>query len=408
MNTLTALSLVGSALGVLTLPFLPALLEWRRPSDTQPLRVVREHDADIRSFAQRLRAWVSLDLAEALEQAARPGAWPIEVRWNEDRFLVLPAGHYAPMQDGALTHGVVALGAWALPAGAQAPREIWCASDVSVGEGARLRALVSEGHARLSQGAVVDRWLDAEGPVTAGPGVRLGRRAASQQGITLGPEVSFERLQAPCIQTDLGAGTGQAHAAGGEAIAQPAAGAWSACAADPSQDPALPLPGDAASEAMDTLHGASDERLAGRLPPWWRQVLWLDEARRHARIRGPVTVPAGGLLPCHLVVEGDLMLAEGAVALGAVKATGHLTLCGKVRVQGAAFGMGGIDMGTDTWCAGPLVSEGHVQMRAQAAVGTPDKPTTVSAGTLLLHGGVRIHGSIWSRQGGSTAAAPTA
>ena len=142
--------------------------------------------------------------------------------------------------------------------------------------------------------------LDGRVAIVTGAGAGLGRAHALLLAAR-GARVVVNDLRDPGPVVEA------IRAAGGEAIAQPAAGAWSACAADPSQDPALPLPGDAASEAMDTLHGASDERLAGRLPPWWRQVLWLDEARRHARIRGPVTVPAGGLLPCHLVVEGDLL-----------------------------------------------------------------------------------------------------
>lgn len=374
MSGLILLGLLGLALGLLALPFLPALREWQHPTDTTPLQVVREHDSDIRSFAQRLRAWVALELGDVLAAARQPGANVQMVRWNRDEFAVLPPGQTLASPAGVLPHGVVALGAWQLPAGHEAPREVWCGGDVRIGPSARLRALVSEGAVHLEAGATLDRWLDAEGPVRADDGVGLGRRASSQQALLLGLGVRFERLQAPIIEVT-------AKQAGNSPTAAPT----------PSATLGQPEPGTALGEPG-----------AKALPAWWPQVQWLDEGQQHARIKGPVTVPAGGQVPCHLIVEGDLHLEDDVICHGAVKASGQLRMGARSQVLGATFGMSGIDMGEGSRSAGPLVSEGHVEARGGARVGLHGRPTTVSAETFSAHPGSTFHGSIWIRQGGSS------
>ena len=44
------------------LPFLPALLEWRRKTDVAPLRIARERDVDIRHFARGFRTYIQSQL----------------------------------------------------------------------------------------------------------------------------------------------------------------------------------------------------------------------------------------------------------------------------------------------------------------------------------------------------------
>ena len=48
-----------SVMALLVLPLAPAVREWRRKTDSQPLRVVREYDGDIMYFANSFRRFLS-------------------------------------------------------------------------------------------------------------------------------------------------------------------------------------------------------------------------------------------------------------------------------------------------------------------------------------------------------------
>jgi hypothetical protein len=50
--------------GLALLPFIPAIVEWRKRRDAEPLKVVRDSQVDIRYFANRFREFVKTNLGD--------------------------------------------------------------------------------------------------------------------------------------------------------------------------------------------------------------------------------------------------------------------------------------------------------------------------------------------------------
>jgi len=53
--------------GMVMLPFIPAIAEWRRKRDAEPLRVVRDSQVDVRHFANGFRKFIEGTFGSALK-----------------------------------------------------------------------------------------------------------------------------------------------------------------------------------------------------------------------------------------------------------------------------------------------------------------------------------------------------
>lgn len=114
------------------------------------------------------------------------------------------------------------------------------------------------------------------------------------------------------------------------------------------------------------------------------------------RHEGNLKVDAGQRLEASLVVTGDLVLEEGAVVVGHVKAHGRIELAPGARVEGALFAQDSIRCVGRNRVQGPLSAARRVELGEGTIAGSPLVPCSVSAWDVLLGPGVAVFGTITS------------
>lgn len=108
---------------------------------------------------------------------------------------------------------------------------------------------------------------------------------------------------------------------------------------------------------------------------------------------------AGASIAPNAVIEGDVIVAqdllvgEGAVVTGSIKAGGCVTLDGKAQVLGNCVARD-VHIGQQACVVGSVVADESVLARAGAQVGLVDKKASVVAKTISLYRGTRIFGGI--------------
>ena len=334
---------------ILTLPFIPAVREWRHPTDASALPVSANYTSDIDHFARRLHADVS----------ARMGEGPAT---GYEEFDLVPAtGRGAGALEKARRRLIVQ-GSLHSDAPLRVVQPLYVRGHLHAGEASMFSAVYATGDLRLGAESVADDWLHAGGVLTVGDrGIAL-RRASAGKGIVLGEETWFERLQAPVLL--FGGSDG--------GTAEP-------FSAQPQEVPAT----------------ASYADLPGAL-------------RRTSSlyfIRGDCTLPAGQVFHGSLVVTGYLRVGEGTTIFGDVKAREGASLGAGAMVYGAVTSEKRIFMMTRSRALGPVISETDILIGARATVGTLDAQTTISARNIIAERGAMVHGSVWAHEIGMVKAA---
>ena len=187
------LLLFGAASALLLLPMLPALVEWRRPSDVVPLAIDPADALDppgfARNFAERLQG--ALDAGETrLGQstivsvaASVDGAWPLEPR------------EAAATYNRRLWH---VAGNAKLPPGQAFLAEVAAWGELRSAPGGLYRALLAGRGLYLAGAGTVLRWAHAR-EVEVASGCRLAGRVSAEQRVVVHEQVRFTLLHAPEI-----------------------------------------------------------------------------------------------------------------------------------------------------------------------------------------------------------------
>lgn len=355
MNLLGGILLLLFTLAWALVPLIPALREYFRPTDVEPLTMVGRDNADIGRFARNFREYLTMQLegAPALSPAA-------------DDWVTLPDGTpllRPPRVTNELTRSGLPAGAsdrlvvldqsTVLEQGEAFRLEVWARDDFFGSPGATYRALLGEENIELGEGSVSLRWIHSAKTLVTGPRGSLYGRTSAGESIQLGRSVRFERLGAPLISA-----------------------------------------GPAGARAMPPLVTEPKMFLT---PP---------NARRlgdHLRIEGDFTLGAGVRYQGNLVVAGALVIEPGARLAGSVKAEGDLRIGAGAVIEGSAVSRADIQVGQDCWIRGPVISEELVHVGPGATIGTPEAPTTVSAREVFLSNGAVVSGQIVTVEGGLTA-----
>lgn len=354
------LVLILIVLALMVLPLMPALLEWRRRSDAEPLRVVREQDTSIRHFAHSFRRLVAgilethglvLDaLADGVE-----GAW-----MGSERFRTVGGGGELQVRpeeqrSRAVSVVIVAGADLHLPALMVFEQEVYCGGTLGTGDQVTARALYAESGISLGRDCVTGRWLHAGGWVTTRTGCRLYGRASSDAGIWLAPGARFERVSAPMILT--------------------------------GRIEKLPDGGDASAAS-----------------PWNtpEHALALDDQTR--LLKTDLMLPPGAQYAGNLVVHGQLRLGRGAKLGGSLKARDDLILDGACLIRGALVSESTVRLGPGCRVAGPIIAEQAVHLGPGCVIGSPNRPTTITAPRILVSPGAAVSGSLWAAVEGSVLA----
>ena len=340
---MTLALLLLATFSVMLLPMLPALAEWLRPSDVQPLPIDEADALDplylARSFAARLAEAVAAGtgLLGSTAIVACPAA---------GEPLPLDAAEKSAQASRRLWH---AQGDLRLPDGIAFYAEVAAAGSLHTAAGGIYRALWAASAVRLGHRASVLRWAHGD-EVFVGESCHLAGRVTAERLLVLAPGVDFMLLHAPRVQF-LPHGEKPAFAA---------------------------MPGDGAA-------------LTG--------VRW-DASGRRAIRSGALTVPAGTAWQGDLVCHGDLVLGPRCVVRGSLKVRGRLTVGPGCSIFGNVFAEREAELGSGCNVHGVLMSEVAIALDTGCTLGVPASPITVAAPRIYIGAGVEVHGTVWAEAQG--------
>ena len=352
---------------VLLLPMLPALAEWRWPTDVVPLPIAGQDALDPPFLARSFMVQLAQAMASGqprlgrslIARAPLQGELPLterELKWLRSRRV------------------------WFAPGDVMLPPRMSFLGEVAV-EG-RLctapdtvyRGLRAGGQLVLAEHSTVLRWAHGA-EVDVHSGCELAGRISADERINLLGPANFMLLHAPvlCFGTDP--------AQHDEALPWTEfAGARSAW-------------GNSAAQARAQQVGD-----CGGLPA---PVVWNPVARR-GTCDGPLQVAGASHWLGDLVCQGDLTLGPRCQASGSVKVHGDLALAVGCRIAGSLVVAGRIDLGMACVVLGSVVSEDEIVLGAGCVIGAPGLLATVSAPRIRVAPGVMVHGTIWALESGRT------
>lgn len=326
--------------GFLLMPFYPAWQEWRHPTDREALRVAPKESDDLATLAGAFRDRMAMLMASG-DQVAYQFIEEVSQRDG----VANPAHQQLP---------VVAARAMQTHRTFKCTQPLFAADDLELTGGGMLSEVLSEGHIALGPHSRITGWAHADKTLTLGESSIAVRQISAARGLDLARGCCFERIHAPVIQ-----------------FGRPAKSL--ARQVGVISSPRTPL---------DTIKNGQP----------WGDNGW--------RVEGDCQIPQAHHFTGSLVVTGVLSIGSDAVVDGDIKARKGILIGARARITGAVFCENGIHVFHGSYVAGPLVSESHLMLGAGAWLGTPDAPTTVSAGVILVEEGVVAHGTVWARQAG--------
>lgn len=344
-------------LALTVLPFVPAIVEWRRKKDAAPLAVVYASEVDVRHFARGFREFVESHLRGVLDTCRASKASERGTLADGTPYLVVGDGRATVLTDEEMAdraaHSVVlSCSDVILPEETMFLPEIYADGTVRGGERNIYRAVLAEEDIRLDSGSTSLRWLHAVRSIQAGSDSVLFGRASANTLIRLERGCRFERLHAPRIEFCF------------EAEADEFAGGMT------YRESALLKPRDLPNPV---------EVRVGR---------WL--------IDGNVEIPTGKIVKADLVVTGTLWVRPGVHIVGSVKSRKDMHLAKGVEIDGAVVSAENIHIGNGCRLYGPVIAERTINIGAGTVFGTANRPTTVGAENINVEPGAVAHGSVWA------------
>lgn len=343
--------------GLAVLPLLPAIIEWRQPKDTAPLRVVRESEVDIRFLAYGFRAYVDSVFGSLLGDGNTPPRSLEDSLPDGTKYVVVADGESplfseAEEANSAIDRLVLGRGDIRLPERMTFLREIYAAGSVQGRERNIYRAVLAKHSITLGRESRSLRWIHAEKTITAAEGCRLHGRVSADWLLVVHDGCGFERLHAPRIEFR---------------------GLQGMLSSDTAER-------DAPTEVLraEDLPNVIEEE-AGR---------WLVEKT--------LNIPADVLVEADLVVVGHCRIGKGAQLAGSIKSHGDLTVADGVVIEGSA--VAGLSLHIASGCRihGPALAEREIYVGPRTVIGTELQPTTLSGNHLYIAPGALVHGTVWA------------
>ena len=185
----------------LVLPLVPALREFFRPTDVEPLTMVGRDNADIARFARNFREYLQGQLNAF---ASGPDARGEETGKLPDNTPFMRLARMpneisrTSMPPGAAGRLLILDQSTVLDGGEQFRLEIWSREDFIGGPSATYRAILGEQNVELAESSTIVRWVHSVGPLVVGPRSTLyGRAPSSEKEVHLASKVGFDRIGAP-------------------------------------------------------------------------------------------------------------------------------------------------------------------------------------------------------------------
>ena len=335
--TIRLASLLAMSVALFALPFVPGMVELFRPKDGRPLEIDETFTREPRYFGRGFREKLRPYLEELPPEL--PALLEIELRHPE--ILAIHQELHVPV--GATETAVLAaLGSADVQRGAHLG-EVYVRGDARLRERVRLRALACDGNIWLGEGCTVERWIDAEEHVIAGPGCDLGFSTSAGRGLRIDAGCTFRRLWGLPIFVRVE-----------EADAAPEEG-----------------------EPPATIE---------------EEVVW---SRRR------MSLPRGFRLDRDLVVHADVWIGAGSTIGGNIKAHGSIHLEQGVRVKGSLISRKDIRIAGGVRILGNVFAEGDLTIGPGTQVGRSRGIKTVyAAGKATVAPGATVRGWLIAEAGG--------
>lgn len=357
------LGLVGLFVALLLACFAAALAELWRPRDPGPLSIDVGRDVQDRYFGRVMRR------AQALPRDIMPG-------------VATFASHPSLVVDG----------------------------DGCVEPGATVASFVADGAGVVGEAATVIGHADAAGELLVSAGARVLGRATSATRVVLGTGSGVQHAAAPVVCTT-----------GGETMrAEGEIPSW-----DGSLDADLEWllwTGVSIDRALRDLEAACGRALDGvgaLLNVERRQAMplqdlhaalrptWLAAGRGWyvgagtARVPGDLVLPAGTVVPMHLIVEGSIAAGPGVRFHGGIHAGRDVALGSGCIVDRSISAGGSISLGSACIVREVVHADGDFQAASGVAVGGPVHGGVAVMGSARLGAGVVIRNRVYSEGGAS-------
>ena len=202
------------ALVLTVLPFVPAIVEWRKKTDAEPLTVAYASAVDVRHFANGFRRFIELRLRGALDVCRDAGVTERGKLDDGTPYIAVGDGDAAILTVEEATarashHVIACSGDLLLPERTMFLPEIYADGTVRGGDKNIYRAVLAEEEIQLGRQSVSLRWLHATRAVSARSGSVLFGRASADEFIRLERGCRFERLNAPRVEFCYEAEAGQ-------------------------------------------------------------------------------------------------------------------------------------------------------------------------------------------------------
>lgn len=342
------------------LPLAPALVEWRRKRDASPLKIVQEYDGSIAHFATSFRRFVNAHFRARLAEDASSaqlgdGALENGVRYHVVGVSGEPDFTAEEMRLRTVHKLILSKHALKLPSYTLYEGEIYGASDIACGTLSAFRAILAEQDIYLDEGCAIIRWAHAERDVVIDKHARLFGRISAGREIILAAYGQFVRMHAPTLRFGS--------------------------LAEPLQ---------------------TDGFTPSRLTPLAKPDDILDESAQRWLTDGDLNVPASTFHRGNLVAGKNLSIGHGSFIMGNIKSTRDLSLEGRLRIEGAIVSARDLYIGPACVLKGPIVSEGKIHIASDTVIGSPDRPTTITAPEIHIAEGCVVHGTVWARDKGET------
>jgi len=357
---IAAIVLFILVLALTVLPFVPAIVEWRKKTDAEPLTVAYASAVDVRHFANGFRDYIVAHLGGLLESCRDNGQTERGTLDDGTPYVAFGGGETLLTVDEtrarASHHVIASSGDLILPERTMFLPEIYADGTIRGGEGNIYRAILAEEEIQLGRKSVCLRWLHAARSVTALSGSALFGRASADQFIRLERGCRFERLNAPRVEFCYQAQAGEF--AGGSTYSETA----------------VMRPRDLPNRV---------EVKAGR---------WL--------VSGNLEIPAGRIVKADVVATGSFRMRPGAHVVGNIKSHGDMHLERGVEVDGSVVSERDITFDAGCRIYGPVMAERSISVAEGTIFGTATRPTTVTAENISIEPGVVAHGTVWAHVDG--------
>ncbi len=327
---------------MLTIPYVPSVVELYRPLDDKPLFINLEYRRNPRYFSKSFRDKILKMQSRRTDGQDGLAAGKLSREESVEYADCLDVGEREKVAELVCLSGDLTMGEEAA-----LENDAFVRGSARLGPHCRLRAMAVNGMAELGPGVVVERWLDAEKRLLIGDGCDLGVICSSGGLIELGKDVSFHRLYGAQIRTAGANGPRPS-------FKRPAASA----------------------------HGNGDRLL--------RTIA--DELDYYGSDH---TVLADGRVEQSIVVRGHLHAMENAILLGSVRVHGNARFGRNVTVVGNVFCDGSALFAENCTVLGNVFSQKEIRAGAGCTFGSAGGVKSVIAKkNVLLGPAVVIYGYV--------------